>query len=193
MFVGHINVLINKRQTGLSCVQGASPPCRHVERIAMDRRLYRGKRTDTGEWVEGYLFQENVIIPPGQYFTFTRWGDKNLLTAGSHIEFYFVDPATVGEFTGLADNKRSEKYPDGQPIFEGDIVDVEYDAGYVGVAAERIGLFEVVFHKGCFMKKNEKGLFHFIPSDKCRVVGNVHDDSRLSLLMANRHGTLSHG
>ena len=46
--------------------------------------------------------------------------------------------------------------------------------------AERIGLFEVVFYDGCFMKKKRSGgLFHFIPSDKCQVVGNIYDNPEL--------------
>lgn len=80
---------------------------------------------------------------------------------------------TLGQFTGLIDMN-------GRRIFEGDIVDVEYDIQYVGVSAERIGLFVVVFEDGCFMKKKEDGgLFHFIPSDKCKVVGNIHDNPEL--------------
>lgn len=85
---------------------------------------------------------------------------------------YAVIPSTVGQYTGLTDKN-------GTKIFEGDIVDVAYDIDYVGISAERIGAFIVVFENGCFMKRNEKGLFHFIPSDKCKVIGNIHDNSEL--------------
>lgn len=106
--------------------------------------LFRGKRKDNGEWIEGY-----------------------------NLKIDEVAPETVGQFTGLIDKN-------GRHIFEGDIVDVEYDIAYVGVAAERIGLFVVVFNYGCFMKqKKDGGLFHFIPSDKCKVVGNIHDNPEL--------------
>ena len=68
----------------------------------------------------------------------------------------------------------------GKKIFEGDVVDVEYDIQYVGVGAERIGLFVVVFDDGCFMKQRQSGgLYHFIPSDKCNVIGNIYDNPEL--------------
>lgn len=79
---------------------------------------------------------------------------------------------TVGQYIGIDDKN-------GQKIFEGDIVDVKYNVHYTGLASERIGLFEVVFVDGCFMKKNEKGCFHFISSDECEVVGNVHDNPEM--------------
>ena len=83
-----------------------------------------------------------------------------------------VNPETVGQFAGLTDKK-------GVNVFEGDVVDVEYDINYIGVAAERIGAFEVVFDGGCFMKRNERGLFHFIPSDVCTIIGNIYDNGDL--------------
>lgn len=90
-----------------------------------------------------------------------------------------VNPDTVGQYTGLADKN-------GTKIFEGDIVDVLYDVNYIGVAAERIGVFEVVFHNGCFMKQKGGVRYHFIPSDKCTVIGNIYDNPEL--LGGNNNG-----
>ena len=85
-----------------------------------------------------------------------------------------VDYKTISQFTGLTDKK-------GKKIFEGDIVDVEYDVQYSGVARERIGVFQVVFDRGCFMKRKavKGGLYHFIPSDVCKIIGNIHDNPEL--------------
>ena len=83
-----------------------------------------------------------------------------------------VNPETVGQYTGLKDKN-------GTKIFEGDIVDVLYDVNYIGIAAERIGVFEVVFHNGCFMKQKGGVRYHFIPSDKCTVIGNIYDNHEL--------------
>lgn len=54
------------------------------------RILFKGRRTDTGEWVEGRLLADDVIIPTGQEFE----------VYGGYIEInsfrgYIVDPETV--------------------------------------------------------------------------------------------------
>ena len=127
--------------------------------------LFRGKRTSNGEWEYGDLWRHPYGKPDICI--------ANPINDDGCMGGRTVDPETVGQFTGLTDKK-------GKRIFEGDIVDVEYDIQYVGVAAERIGLFVVVFDDGCFMKqKKDGGLFHFIPSDKCEVVGNIHDNPEL--------------
>lgn len=133
--------------------------------------LFRGKIVRTGEWVCGGIVHQTDHYgePVDRYYIIdgTETQDYDI---GYEYE---VIPETVGQFTGLRDKN-------GKRIFEGDIVDVEYDIQYVGVASERIGLFEVVFYDGCFMKqKKDGGLFHFIPSDKCKVVGNIHDNLEL--------------
>lgn len=127
--------------------------------LKMREILFRGKRKYNGEWIYGNLaIRDNV----------KRWE----FFIGQNSLGYEVIPETVGQFTGLTDKN-------GTKIFEGDIVDVAYDIGYVGISAERTGAFIVVFDNGCFMKRNEKGLFHFIPSDKCKVIGNIHDNPEL--------------
>ena len=137
--------------------------------------LFRGKRVYNSEWIEGYL----VKLGRESFSDPERYGicNKAIPIGGSGVCYNLkideVIPETVREYTGLTDKK-------GKRIFEGDIVDVEYDIQYVGVAAERIGLFVVVFYDGCFMKQKKDGvLFHFIPSDKCEVVGNIHDTPEL--------------
>ena len=67
--------------------------------------LFRGKRIDNGEWTQGAYFPKNDNYPA------TIYTDDGLGAS--------VDPATVGQYTGLTDKN-------GKKIFEGDIV-VEYD------------------------------------------------------------------
>ena len=71
---------------------------------------YRGKRIDNGEWVHATLFQVGELQNPFIML-------KNRLG-----ESYEVDPTTVGEFTGLRDSKRTEECPEGQKIYEGDVL-----------------------------------------------------------------------
>lgn len=128
--------------------------------------LFREKVIDeNNEWVYGFLISDNVIRQTKETIPYNH----SMCGVGD----FYIDRETLGQYIGLCDENEVK-------MFEGDIVDVEYDINYVGVASERIGLFYIVFDDGCFMKrKNQGGLFHFIPSDRCRVVGNIYDNPEI--------------
>lgn len=128
--------------------------------------LFRGKVIDEdNEWVYGFLISDDIIRQTAETIQYNH----SMCGVGD----FYIDKSTLGQYIGLDDRNNIK-------IFEDDILDVEYDIDYVGVAAERIGLFNVVFHSGCFMKsKKQGGLFHFIPSDKCRIVGNIYDNPEM--------------
>lgn len=90
--------------------------------------LFRGKRTDNGEWAEGYLYEhepalvgivsENDVPEPSKWFIArTGFADWNMPRP---VEFVEVDPSTISQYTGLKDKN-------GKMIFEQDILGSRYD------------------------------------------------------------------
>lgn len=93
--------------------------------------LFRGKRQNDGEWVEGYLVKAVggvcMILP----ITTEHCGGAEF------NEGYHCDPSTVGQHTGLNDKH-------GKMIFEGDIVkftDSPFGYSYIGVVCFNGGGF----------------------------------------------------
>ena len=140
--------------------------------------LFRGKCVPdskyAGEWVTGGCVapdsdckkrNEGLIV---EYF-----GGNTTIT-------YHVDPDTVGEFTGLFDNR-------GVKIFEGDIVKHPYiDPIFRDLVESKDGdgvTSEVVFHDGAFCVKYDINDFIYLDSftrhGHVEVVGNIHDNPEL--------------
>ena len=130
---------------------------------------FRGKRLDNKEWVEGHYFttpltaEFNVKPENGAYFAS---GDEPIrhCIVDNTVAFE-VDPATVGQYTGLKDKN-------GKEIYEGDIVEWENLAGTNtrSVIAYRERMF-------CFVDANNN------PQEIwCYVflkIGNIHDNPEL--------------
>lgn len=116
--------------------------------------LFRGKRIDNGEWVEGDLLQwkskdKAAITPQNGY----EW---------SNPYDFEVIPETVGQFTGLFDKN-------GNKIFEGDMV-VPTKFKDVPNAVEYIshGFYRVKEHKG-------NKYLNVLGSCEVEIIGNIHD------------------
>ena len=123
--------------------------------------LFRGKRMDNGEWVEGYLLEDKAFYGKQDRHSYIVNHEHPSSCFGSDI-YIEVDPATVGQFTGLTAN--------GKRIFEGDIVRV-YDTHNV----------KVTFDEGCFHVEDRiiyVPAFTY-PEDAYEVIGSVHDNPEL--------------
>lgn len=119
--------------------------------------LFRGKRKDNGEWVEGCLLKV-TIDGKTAYLIF---GDNFSLVGGDvkALSHALVDPATVGQYTGLTDKN-------GKRIFEGDLV----------VPTNRRRLT----NKPQVVEYNPlSGYWQCSPSREPIVIGNIHDNPEL--------------
>lgn len=76
--------------------------------------LFRAKDKDNGEWVYGSL-----LIQAGEQIKKDELTPAEYRILGCRGENHLVDPKTVGEYTGLTNEK-------GTKIFEGDIVKTKY-------------------------------------------------------------------
>ena len=81
--------------------------------------LFRAKRVDNGEWVEGYLFDDG-FSEPKHYFVGGIVVEPYIGTADDYwnitgIDFCEIDPETLCQYTGKTDEQ-------GTKIFESDII-----------------------------------------------------------------------
>lgn len=120
--------------------------------------LFRGKRIDTKEWVEG------------SYIYAHKWNWDG--SAGHLIcDIYGVNKTqviseTIGQFTGLTDKN-------GKRIFEGDIV--AYNELHIdGKEYQEIGYFECCENFVSFRIHGKQ-----ITPFYCEVIGNIHDNKEL--------------
>lgn len=138
--------------------------------------LFRAKRLDNGEWVEGdycnCMWQANKEIKVPCIYA---W-DKHALM-GLTVK---IDPATLGQFTGLSDKN-------GKKIFEGDVVHV------LEVHSNKTNEYSssIFWDSGEFMLKESENVdvpiscyfadikHQMNPLHEIEVIGNIHDNPEL--------------
>jgi len=123
--------------------------------------IFRGKRIDNGEWVYG----EYATLKLPLLETISHYIIHNSFKS---IE---VRHETVGQFTGLRDNKRTAEFPEGQRIFEGDLFN--FDGGIARVE----WCNDLACYLAVFADENDV-MLHAI-SHRCAVIGNIHEHRNL--------------
>lgn len=136
--------------------------------------LFRGKRLQGGNWVEGYFFKSDINKREREIgkatLIFTPDCDTFITVPECHNSFMVVSD-TVGQYTGLKDKN-------GKRIFEGDVAKVlqgkDKDIAYVG------------FENGAFMLYPKTGniyertLWEYWYNDwDVEVIGNITDNPEL--------------
>jgi len=119
--------------------------------------LFRGKRKSSDTFIYGSLVYSKTL-DTSIYFEVGKGSVK-------YMEWVYVDPPTVGQYTGLNDKNETK-------IFEGDIVKRESMA-HGGI--DFIGT--VVFREGAYLVDNGKdGIPLFTEIDTLEIIGNIHDN-----------------
>ena len=135
-----------------------------------DRYLYRAKRTDNGEWVEGALFDGEKHCIIGHTIKFSPYVQNECKILGHEVE-----RNTICQFTTFSDE-------DGMEICEGDIV------GFIDCTSTENGYSEH-YCIGRVLWDEETGSFQVterlsaesneVLDRGCKVIGNIFDNPEL--------------
>ena len=135
--------------------------------------LFKAKRLDNGEWVEGYYYQ---IWEKG----YILWGMTNNMP-----DMVEVNPDTLCQFTGLTDKN-------GKKIWENDIVKFKFDnddcpfpnkdtkkrLGKIFFSDFRVSWSIAMGRKGSKTLNND--LFKYVQNgSRVEVIGNIFDNPEL--------------
>ena len=112
--------------------------------------LFKAKRLDNGEWVEGYYIGPIGVLDVHEIC------DVHDIT-GPRVE---VDPSTVCQYTGLKDKN-------GKRIFEGDnVYDPHENSIYTVEWNENNAIFQMAHD---WRRRSVETAYY------CEIIGNIHD------------------
>lgn len=130
--------------------------------------LFKAKRIDNGEWVEGYYTEcrdETFIgIDTSSMFE---------IFCAPVIRWFKIDPKTLCQFTGLRDKN-------GKRIWENDIVTCQTRyGGDIGKAVFHNGKFCILWNSTYHYPRNGKCENYYDINTKNLVKGNIFDNPEL--------------
>ena len=135
-----------------------------------DRYLFKAKRIDNGEWVQGALFNGENHCIIGQEIKFSPYTEHECKIVG-----YEVDEKTICQCTGMNDKN-------GKLIWENDIVSVYGDTDDFG--NDLYYFFKVVWNKDlcCWWlsdiyTKDDECLYIYLK--EIEIIGNIFDNPEL--------------
>lgn len=130
---------------------------------------FRGKRLENKKWLYGDLYHANDLT------CICDWSIRPYT-----VENFAVDPATVGQYTGLKDKN-------GKKIWEGDIF--KDDRGVVRSVFRVPGGLAIEDNPVSFGYDHRSPAYPYTPiadpqvvswlAQCCEVIGNIHDDPKL--------------
>ena len=134
-----------------------------------DRYLYRAKRKDNGEWVEGHLITDEQN--KDKYFIGYVFGTDDDGTPHD-FDVVAVDPSTICQCTGLKDKN-------GKLIWENDIVRDDNGNLYKAFWQDRYYQFSWICVKSDKLPIGAKWDFWSIRNYEIEVIGNIFDNPEL--------------
>lgn len=135
----------------------------------MDRYLYKAKRLDNGEWVQGVPFEiegkQVILIKDNENLLRVHYIEENMWTA--EIYAIEVDASTICQCTGLKDKN-------GKLIWEKDIIRC------------RLGKVIVLWDEAQWKVKKcddvfiwYKDLYFWVSNRNAEAIGNIFDNKEL--------------
>lgn len=139
-----------------------------------DRYLFKAKRTDNGEWVEGMPFEIEgktmMLIRDDENLLRTHYLDENMWTA--EIYCVEVDPSTICKCAGLKDKN-------GKLIWENDIVKDKHGNLYKAFWQNNYYQFSWICVKTDVFSIGAKWDLWSFKSFEIEVIGNIFDPELL--------------
>lgn len=127
--------------------------------------LFKAKRIDNGEWMEGYYLFCPIQAdnkPSLENFTYKHW----IVTHNGNP--FEVDQSTICQCTGLKDKN-------GKMIWENDIVKHDFGKDQIGV---QLAIVKYDSKYACYQIKPIYDWMYCDKSD-CEVIGNIFDSTEL--------------